>query len=790
MNRKKPKQWLLAFLTCLLLVAGAPGGWTPAVQAEVPVQLGVTAGIGGDYKETGMVPIQVTVSNSGSDVEGNLVVNVSNRGGDSFSVAYYQPVSVAKGATKQVTLSVPGNQIGPNTYVAFMQGDNIVAKTSIGGRRYSGDALFVGVLAANPDTANFLGAMPREAFNNQVRVLPLKAEQMPVASTDLQMIDILLLNNFALDSLNSQQVQAIREWTTAGGMLMLAGGAHYGKTAGELKELSPVEVTGVTSLTSLQALTVEKTNAPALDRPFTVSTGALKSGTALYTEAGVPLLATRAVGNGKVMYIAYDLTEEPVASWSGNSRFWADALKKGFGSNLNQTHRDPMDSVWALDNAADRIPALKMPDMKWLALFFGIYAFVAGPILFFLLRRKRKQGLMWGGVPALAVVTGIGIFTFGALQRGTTPLLHQVGFVEMLGDGKASAKAVTAMFVPSSSDYEIVVKGNGRTWPILPYQYGQEEPKAWVSTQPDQAQVQFKDVEFWSMRKVGTDQHLSDVGTFESDLVFTNGALKGTVTNKSPYSLRNVVVAADNQTQSFPELAPGQSIQVELKFDPSSQTVTGRGRSSARLFLPSPYQGNYNPEPSREEMMVDILEDRPRFQKNAPVMLVGWMDAPVVEMDMKGSPFKPYSISLVTAPLSIKPSPDGYVYYPTSAFDAVKTGSSTEVDDVGDGYMMRAGDITLEFETKAQNKSLQVEKVNLYTWSDDNTPFDKQVYNWKTQTFDPLDKAFVKNVMTKDKTADYLSVEGTLRIKFSHSFEDHRHLGTPVISVEGKVIKP
>ncbi|USG64945.1 hypothetical protein NDK47_22915 [Brevibacillus ruminantium] len=792
MNVTKSKQWLFAFLSCLLIFTGLPGQWLPAVQAETPVQLAVTGGIGGEYKDRGLVPIQVTVTNSGADIEGNLVVSAGDRG-DQYTTAYYQPISIAKGATKQITISVPGNLIGPNTYVSMMKGNTVIAKSPIGGRRYSGDTLFVGVLAAHPDTANFLGALSKSAFSNPVRVLPLQAEQMPLASSQLQMIDILLLNNFALDSLNAQQVQAIRDWTTAGGMLMLSGGAHFGKTAGELKDLSPVEVTGVTSLPTLKALTVDKNNAPVLEKPLTVSTGTVKSGSVLYSEAGVPLIASRSVGEGKVLYIAYDLAEEPVASWSGNSRFWADVMNKGFGSSINNAYRDPMDRMWSLENAADRIPALKMPDIKWLALFFGVYALIAGPILFFLLRRKRKQSLMWGAVPALAIVTGIGIFLVGAMQRGTTPLLHQVSFVQLLGDGKANAKAVAAMFVPRSSDYEVSVKGNGRVWPLFSRSTDRTEPTAWVWAQPDQTQIQFKDVEFWSMRKLGTEQFLSDVGSLESDLRYVEGALKGTVTNKTVYTLRDVTVASDTQTQKFPELAPGQTIDVDLKFDPTLQTRPARNRSRGYQFLPAQYQSNPGYESTREEYMVDIMEESRRSsgKGNAPVQLVGWVDQPVVEIDVNEKGFKPYSIALMASPLTIKPSPEGYAYYPADEFPAIRVGSSVGVDDVGDGFIVRgSGDVTFDFDIKPKEKNLQIKNIYLYTWSEDNTTFDKEVFNWKTGAFEAYDNAFANNTMTSDKTPTYLSSEGVLRIKFSHSFNDHRHLGTPVISVEGKVSRP
>ncbi len=75
----------------------------------------------------------------------------------------------------------------------------------------------------------------------------------------------------------------------------------------------------------------------------------------------------------------------------------------------------------------------------------------------------------------------------------------------------------------------------------------------------------------------------------------------------------------------------------------------------------------------------------------------------------------------------------------------------------------------------------------LYTWSDDNTPFSKEVYNWKAKAYEPFEKAFNNTVMSGDKAALYVSADGMMRIKFANQLPDERHIGIPNVSVEGKV---
>ncbi|MET3292806.1 UNVERIFIED_CONTAM: hypothetical protein ABID98_005503 [Brevibacillus sp. OAP136] len=796
MMAEKSNKWQSAvsrLLMFAMLVACLLDPLLPRAFAEQAIQLSVTAGIGGDYRESDTIPVQVTVMNGGgTDVEGNVVIATGN-GSDLFSAAYYQPVSVAKGATKQVTILVPGTEIGPNSYVAVQQNGETVAKTTIGGRRYSQDSLLIGVLASDPDTANFLGTMPKNKFSEQVRVLPMKAEQVPQAAAQLGMLNMLILNDFALDSLNEKQIQAIKEWTQNGGMLILAGGATYAKSAGALAELSPVAVTGVGSVSKLSGVTVEKEQPVQLPSPLIVSMGTVKEGRLLAAEGTVPVTAVRSVGQGKVLYVAYDLAQEPVASWSGNSRYWADLLTKAFGSSLYAHMNNPANDIWALDNASDRIPALKLPEVPWLALYFGLYALLVGPVFYYVLRKKRKQSYMWGIVPAFAVVAGVGIFAYGAAQRGSGMVLHSTGYLQFTQAGQAKGIEVASAFVPRSADYEAEVKGSGRVWPIINGRGNEVEPKVWISAQNDHTTAQFRDVEFWSVRKLGMMTSIPNAGSFVSDLSYRDGKLSGTVTNRTQYPLHDVKIIAGQTIQPIEDLAAGASVKVDLSFNAQAQIAPGRRLySSKNNLIPQAVQNNSNAEDSREWMMLDILDQgrQNALDNSNGVMLMGWSDMPINDVEMKRETVRKEHLTLVTSPLSIKPSPDGTVFYPAGTFQAIMTESTAETDELDNGYQMRAGDITFEFHLQEENQQLQVSKLYIYTWSEDKTLFDKQVYNWQTKTFVPFDQAFADNKLEGAKIGTFLSPDGVLRVKFSHSRDEYRHIGTPVVGVEGKLVKP
>ncbi|HZG17695.1 MAG TPA: hypothetical protein VE710_22165 [Candidatus Bathyarchaeia archaeon] len=788
MNMYRSMQVVKIMLACLCLFIGQE--WSKPMKAEAQglIKMEVQAGIGGDYKEADLIPIQVTVTNQGEDVSGEIVI--ASPDNDILTATYYQPLAIGKGTTKKVSMLVPGRNLKTTDVVQFMQDGKQLARASITGRRFSPDSFFVGVLAADPDTANFLGTLPKASFSAQVRMITLNDEVLPTDSRSLGMFDMLVINNFATDRMQAEQIRAIKDWVHRGGLLVLAGGSHFEKGGDAFQDISPVRVDGVTTFPTISSLVQGERKPIAFTQPFTVSRGQLMHGQVLYQESGVPLLAHQEVGQGKVLYVAYDLIEEPLASWSGNSSLWSEILQKTRGK------ADPMEGVetahqfWPIINAAERIPTLTAPSISWLAILFGIYALVAGPILFFVMRDKKKRTLIWGIVPALAIVMCVTIYLFGIFQRGTQVLVHNVSYLELDTSGRAEAATSSAMFVPTGGDYEVNLPDSELLVPVHRRYRGNDEKlmqNTWVNTSATQREVRFLDVEHWSIRSILTQKVVPDAGSLVPDLMYQDGKLVGTVTNQTKYLLRDVKIANGRIIQDLGTLKPGQTVKVEVGSDPNRR-LNRDAYLYLKSLLPEHIKKEQNPESSREYGTLEMLERKNGLSMNEPVRMFSWTEDPIVKMDVNGEETKKYDLALITAPLQIKPSPDGYVLYPQGTFTPVMVSNSNEAEDVGNGFIMEEGEIQLEVDTKKdKNQAFTVSKIQIFTWSDDNTSFKKQVYNWRTKKFDEFDKAFVNNTMTEDKVKTYLSPEGKLRLSFSHQYQESRHLGYPEISVEGWV---
>lgn len=789
MNMYRSLQVVMTMIACMLLIMGMDLTNPREAAAESMIKMEVVAGIGGEYKEADLIPMQVTITNNGEDVSGDIVLAANEN--DGFTATYYQPIAISKGTTKKVTMLVPGRNLNSTDVVQLMQNNQELARASVVGRRFNQDSFFIGVLAADPDTANFLNGLPKSTFSEQIRLISLKAEDVPSDRLPLSMFDLLLINNFATDRLQLEQIKAIKEWVNQGGLLILSGGSQYDKGASPFQDISPVTVDGVTTVSSMTSLVQGERKPIAFSQPFTISRGQLQSGKVLYQENGVSLFAMRDVYKGKVLYAAYDLIEEPLASWSGNSSLWNEMIQKMRGKSVRFSEIDAMGQFWPLLNASQRIPTLNAPDITWLAVLFGAYALLAGPVLFFLLREKKKRIYIWGMVPALAIAMSLSIYLFGVIQRGTEVLVHNVSFLELDSSGQAEAATSSTVFVPTGGDYEIASPDSELMLPSYNRYRGNDVKllqNTWVNTSPTQREIRFKDVEYWSIRSIVSQKLIPDAGTILPDLVYQDGKLVGTVTNQTKFPLRDVKLSNGRMIQDLGTINPGQTVKVEVGSDKTIRL----NRDSYLYFkslLPESMKKDPRADMSREYSTLEMLERRNNLSLNKPVRIFGWTEEPIVQVDVKGEETKGYDLTLITAALDVKPSPNGYVFYPHGTFQSVKLSNTGRVEDVGNGYFMDDGEVQLEFDIKQEKTPFTISKVNIFTWSDDNATFNKQVYNWKTKKFEEFGKAFVNNTMQQEQVNTYISPEGKLRLAFSHNYGSQRHLGYPEISVEGWVKK-
>ncbi len=762
--------------------------------AENNVEIKASAGFNGEYKTAESVPVAVTITNNGDDIVGKLVLEIKE--GQSSGV-YFRDVAIAKGTTQKIHLVVPGYSLNSFTSIKLYDDkDRLLDDTFVGGKMIGQETLFIGVLAADADTANFFGSISSQLFPNPIRVKSLTEKDIPNIDIGLSNLDMLIINNYSMDALTKEQVIAIEKWTKGGGYLVLAGGPHFHKAGEPFISMSPVKVTETLNVNQLESITKISDKKLDLNRQLSISSGLAKENSQiLFQDGKIPLIAVGEAEAGKVLYVAYDLVEEPLASWSGNRDLWGNVLNQTIGRNYMYGKNYDGD-IWPLVNAANQIPSLELPNITTLVFIFGFYILLIGPILYFIMKRKDKREWLWTIVPIVSIVVAYSIYQFGLFRHSNDVLSHDVVYVEIDHNGNEKTKAVSAIFVPQNGDYKINFENVKKVLPVETYYSRNNQYKnTWISFGQEQQVIEFKNVEFWSTRKFSVAKENRQVGGLETELYYKeNGKLYGKITNNSPYSLRDAKLMNGRIVEDIGEIKAGQTVEVSLNKGNASQLSSiNYNQMPSQLLLPANIKKTPNYQySSREAQMLEFINNKfmggPNPNYFVGPFVVGWMDQFEIDYQINDEEIKNRSqIVLVKAELNIIPGEEGLVYYPYGSFKPVLIESTNRADFVGDGWIIQNGSTVIEFQISESTK-MDITAVNLYTWSNDRTFFDKKLYNWQTKSFDSTDKFSNGLLLEKDQIQQYVSKDGKIRIEFSHNKEnEHRHLGEPAISVEGKV---
>lgn len=775
-----------ALLTVLVLLGIAQPLTALAAGPKISVESDL--GYNGNIKMNDWGPLTVKLT-SDQDISGDLVVQIENPYTGTFS-SYVQRVDLTAGTAKSVPFAVVGNSFNKQNssikfyegsmekgdYIAFSTGRSYIQNSAVNG-------LMIGVLAADPDTLNFLAlgtGIGQTAF-----VVPLEQEKLPENATMLSTMDVIVINNYSSDTLTEDQIHAIRTWVKRGGTLVLAGGQGYAKTAKGFEDLSPVEVQGGTDVLELDAFAKVSSEPLVLDEAFPVSKGTLKQGAASsYGTAELPLIAEQAAGKGKVIYAAYDIAMDPVYHWRGHAALWLDVLQEQFlNSNVDYRSSRSSSSDWnlltGLSHTLDYFPSLTLPPFSLLFWMLVLYAVVVAPLLYYVLKKLDRREWAWGLIPLIAITASASIYFAGTSGRSDIRA-HTLNIFELNGQGEAVQSASSALFVPRGGDYSLKLPAGTRVIVereqglITGGQIGGAD-RQMIRVQADSTDLTLREMTTRSMAKLWMESpELLSTGEMKIDLHFDGqGNLQGTIENQTNSDLEEAFIVAASRIYSLGELPRGQQTQLPAAFTSAYNNDYG-----STIF---PYQGNSSgssyEDKERERSMIN------QYMNNSGhyggYVLLGWSkESPDPASNYTVNGKNPQFDYLNMWVQSFNPSYDleGAIEIPAGVIapDILSNTASDYSVDWANRINMSAGEIvfgfTLPTEAKVKYNELQIQSsfpsnVSMQIWNESKGEWEDMINgaaNEYTQS------GIVKVKYTATEWTDFAIPEIILKGEVSH----------------------
>jgi hypothetical protein len=571
-SRRLPARIALAGLLAALLL---PATGVVTAVASSPLTLAVKVGYQGVYKAQEWMPVTIDVKNSGADFEGTIQLEsaFTSQPGLPSPALYQMPLSLAAGASKHLrTYSMVNPAAGLTLTVRVLQNGRVLAsETATGGTNTS---TLIGVLSDDPTALDDFAAVHPAAIT--AHVAHLRIEDLGESAIVLRAFDLIVIDDYATDTLTSGQRTALSDFVRDGGSLLIGTGASWRKTlAGIPAELQPVQVTSTVTIPNSRALG----DAANVE----VATGANHSGaTTWLAEGAQPLLVEAQLGSGTVTVATFDWNQPAVSGGSGTKTLLRQLMVRDlFGAASQQNFPTGIGGGGAISpfgtsgtsisersNALSAVlgdlPALDLPSLQLTGLLVLVYVLLVGPINFLVLGRIHRRELSWVTIPLIAVVVAGGAYGIGIGTKGHSVQSNQVAIVHLTsGSDHAYQETYTGILAPTRGDYQVSVPGDRLFISPLSTNGNFGSPTGLTSIDSSTNTVTLQGITAFTLRGFATES-VTAAPQLIGHLQMVNGQLTGRVENHSAMTFSDALLMAGDSFQKIGPLAPGASASVSL----------------------------------------------------------------------------------------------------------------------------------------------------------------------------------------------------------------------------------
>ncbi len=588
---KTVKRRFIAAAVFLMLVMPVLVAFAPPNQEPAQIDLQVSAGYNGFFRRGQWTPVRVNVSNTGGTLDGEVRVRTGD-GGSLAETTYRTPLSLSRGARKQVFLYVSVDNFTSSIQVEIVDGGGrVVERASAAIRLVNGADILYGVVTESP-----YGAVDMTALapgTGQAYQVNWRLADIPPLGEALAGLDVLLFHDVDTGTLAAEQAEAIAQWTLAGGHLIVSGGDSWQRTTAGLAGLVPAELQGTEVIDTLAPLADYLNGQEALREAQTIVTVAEVEPPArslVVLADGTPLIVRAPYGEGLVDFLAVDPQSEPLRSWSHTDRLW-HALVSSAG-------QQPSWSNGFVNWSAAREATLTtsntvLPTFLQLCGFLTLYIVLVGPLNYLVLRKLNRRELAWFTIPALIAVFSVLAYTVGFNLRGSRAIVNRLTVVRVWPDGEqAQVMTLIGIQSPRRTTYDVAVD-RGYTLRSLP-EVGTGLSVPTIITEGTRYMAEQIPID------AGTVASFAAAGVVQvqppdSAVTWHLGSeaprVEGMVTNTTGLALHDAVVLVKGESRYLGTLDPGETRVFDIPIgpqDPGPSTL-GYTQTPGNLYSSRPW---------------------------------------------------------------------------------------------------------------------------------------------------------------------------------------------------------
>ncbi|WP_205101737.1 hypothetical protein [Lysinibacillus composti] len=582
------RYFYIAFLIAIILsfIQITPASAAPNLEVKMDV------GVNNKVKYSTPLPLNITVTNSGSAFSGDLVIDAAESYALGSGLVY--PVDIAEGETKTIQLYLNGlsddymysnNQQYRLVYFyegGLEKGKLIDYKGSANARPqyYEPEATFIYTLTENSDR---LSALLRLGQNTPqgyevFHLNQLKNFEYPTDSKGFEMADILAVDEESITDLPQDVQQAIYDWVEQGGTLLVGASDQLSASMGIFQQRLPLKLLNERQSVSADSLKT-LTGGGIFTQNIDVYHAEEKEGSKRLVTAGDTLLAASStVGKGMIIQTTFSLGDQPLASMDGYSKLLTQLLnthsqtKSNSATNYIGNYADYL--PYEVGSVNELFPSFEVSPTA-LIIIVIVYILFIGPILYFILKRLDKREHAWWIIPVISVALSLCMFILGAKDRLVQSQIQQSAFYEVNTDGSLTGHYVETILSNRSGDFTFTTDKN--TTAVATRNIGgmggptteRLHEKSYVEQHASGSSITLQNLKYWSVQSVVGETVIPNAGKMDISLTLKDGKLEGAIKNNFPFKLKDVAIWSGSREYEFGDIEANETLQVSRDLNTS-----------------------------------------------------------------------------------------------------------------------------------------------------------------------------------------------------------------------------
>lgn len=423
--------------------------------------------------------------------------------------------------------------------------------------------------SGSPDAAIYVGSV--------------ESNGLPDRPAAYDSVDVMVISSLNPASASSKSLAAIASWVAAGGTLVVATGANYQAYQNEFyDDLLPVSITGAANLEGLSSLS--KLGGAAFPAgPVAVAQSALKPGIgrAIESEAGLPIIAERDYGSGKVIFFAFDHMSAPFNTWGGQIAFWKYIISNAYSTPFvsstadrlytnNSQYYNVSDILRQTDLASvvARQMTVKAPSVSVIGLFLLAYLIALVPANYIFLKKKRRMEMVWITTPVIVLAFTLGAYAIGYTMKGGRLQIREARLISGSSNARyASVISDCALFSPVRRSYDINVNDPNSVCQALAMDKSETLPDVYLG---EKSIVSDVSMSMWASKTFESVGGMDLEGTLDADLTLNGSTIQGKIINNTNLRLEDCRVYYGSACSRIGTLSKGGSADVNTTFAPNN----------------------------------------------------------------------------------------------------------------------------------------------------------------------------------------------------------------------------